>query len=349
MKCFVTCSILIFTGIVNAQLLWQADLQKIGRKSKIECKATENKLHAAVPAGTKGNYGWFGWIIPAIKEKAYLQINVIDMEKPSANPRPYCFIEKPYFFGMKMYTGWNTFSIAKEKGKSFLFAIIQYCNPKEGPWVDYGAFRVTTRPENGLVVTVNGKTENDSISLGDKLNITYYASRELSHVPEVRFLLANKPIDYHFNRSKRVTLSHRGNGAYQAEITVTDDAVRIIGKSNTLMAMTTVSGINSYFTIPNPVEIKTSNPIPEGIINAASIPVADARRAWYEAIKGENLALGKRVSFMPDLNIHWTKDAEDPLQLTDGKLSKVSNDKLWWGKDSVGWIDGYEFFFKIDC
>lgn len=63
----------------------------------------------------------------------------------------------------------------------------------------------------------------------------------------------------------------------------------------------------------------------------------EAREHWKKLTTGTELALGKRVYFYPDPNYQLTTDPNDPYDLTDGKLSSLKNDRVWFNKDAVGW------------
>ncbi len=60
---------------------------------------------------------------------------------------------------------------------------------------------------------------------------------------------------------------------------------------------------------------------------------------------GGNLAAGKRFVYEQRPTYHLTTDANDPLDLTDGKFK---NDDIWFYKESVGWYGGAYYSFHID-
>ena len=65
-----------------------------------------------------------------------------------------------------------------------------------------------------------------------------------------------------------------------------------------------------------------------------------AHEKWYALTASENLALGKKVEFFPPPNDALTTDENDPYDLTDGKLSVSTDDRIWFNKDAVGWYGG---------
>ena len=62
------------------------------------------------------------------------------------------------------------------------------------------------------------------------------------------------------------------------------------------------------------------------------------RAAWGKLTAGEELARGKAVQFFPKPGYRLTTDEHDSLDLTDGKLSSRPDDRIWFGKDAVGWL-----------
>jgi len=68
--------------------------------------------------------------------------------------------------------------------------------------------------------------------------------------------------------------------------------------------------------------------------------VREHRALWAERTAGENLALGKPVTFSATPDYHLTrKGGTDATDLTDGKLSSRLDDRIWFGADAVGWYN----------
>ncbi len=64
------------------------------------------------------------------------------------------------------------------------------------------------------------------------------------------------------------------------------------------------------------------------------------RDLWAKRIQGNNLAKGKKVTFSIPTNYKLTNDANDPFDLTDGKISPSKKELIWFGKEPVGWFGG---------
>lgn len=64
------------------------------------------------------------------------------------------------------------------------------------------------------------------------------------------------------------------------------------------------------------------------------------RNLWAKRIQGNNLAKGKKVTFSIPTNYRLTNDANDPYDLTDGKISPSKKELIWFGKEPVGWFGG---------
>jgi hypothetical protein len=65
-----------------------------------------------------------------------------------------------------------------------------------------------------------------------------------------------------------------------------------------------------------------------------------SREQWQQLTAGEDLARDKKVAFFPPPNYSLTTDENDPLDLTDGRLSTRVDDRVWFQKDAVGWYYG---------
>jgi len=64
------------------------------------------------------------------------------------------------------------------------------------------------------------------------------------------------------------------------------------------------------------------------------------RKLWAERTNDENLALGKKVLFSMPPGYRLTKDDNDNDELTDGVLSDMQNDLIWFDRKAVGWHFG---------
>lgn len=62
-----------------------------------------------------------------------------------------------------------------------------------------------------------------------------------------------------------------------------------------------------------------------------------SHEVWHTLTKGENLALGRPLRYIPGPDYRLTTDEHDAYDLTDGKLSTRKDDRIWFQKDAVGW------------
>jgi hypothetical protein len=72
--------------------------------------------------------------------------------------------------------------------------------------------------------------------------------------------------------------------------------------------------------------------------NTVGENATENRRQWQELTAGDDLARGKAVQFYPPPNYALTTDDNDPYDLTDGTLSSRQDDRIWFNKDSLGWM-----------
>ena len=82
----------------------------------------------------------------------------------------------------------------------------------------------------------------------------------------------------------------------------------------------------------------TAQAAPKDWQNSVGESAVEARAQWKELTAGEDLARGKPVRFYPPPNYGLTTDENDPYDLTDGTLSSRADDRIWFNKDAVGWI-----------
>ena len=78
----------------------------------------------------------------------------------------------------------------------------------------------------------------------------------------------------------------------------------------------------------------------QNIIHEGLTPEAKQNReVWLKEIDGENLALGKEVVFSIIPNYRLTRDDNDAFDLTDGKLTSRKDDRMWFRRGAVGWMN----------
>ncbi|MBO5923360.1 MAG: hypothetical protein J6Q81_02480, partial [Lentisphaeria bacterium] len=69
-----------------------------------------------------------------------------------------------------------------------------------------------------------------------------------------------------------------------------------------------------------------------------SAAAIDGKSLWKKSVSGrENLAAGKVLNYSPAPSYRLTVDAKDNKDLTDGKLSKRPDDRIWFDRNAVGW------------
>ncbi len=83
---------------------------------------------------------------------------------------------------------------------------------------------------------------------------------------------------------------------------------------------------------------------------AARPVTAEMRKLWDDLTKGKvNLAAGKECKLVPHTDYRLTKSDTDPFDLTDGKLTRMKDDRLWFDKGCIGWYFGAgHSFIKVD-
>ena len=69
---------------------------------------------------------------------------------------------------------------------------------------------------------------------------------------------------------------------------------------------------------------------------------------WRKSVQGRNnLAAGKVFSFSPAPSYRLTTDKKDINDLTDGKLVKRRDDRIWFDRNAVGWRTN-EIYLTLD-
>lgn len=298
----------------------------------------------------KSNYGTFLQYATQGGPEYYLQVQMGDLEDSKASPRVNNLSTGGKSLG-RLLPGWNTFSLADVKNTRWALALVQNGTRGQaaGPWVDYIQARIIKVPSNGLTVSLDSK--DGKAKVGDNLIFRYYPEGELPfQTLDVRCFIIPNFTEYHFNGEPVIKLRMK-NGIYEARVAITADAMNYqSGPTTRLMASANINGVNTHFTMPFEADIKTANAIPDSVIAAATPQVRDDRMLWYERTKGTNLALGNSVLMFPSPDYRLTKDTGDATDLTNGKLTNRTDDKVWFDRSAVGWIGGSsnDRFMKID-
>ncbi len=72
-----------------------------------------------------------------------------------------------------------------------------------------------------------------------------------------------------------------------------------------------------------------------GTLSADSV---DGKKLWEKVMQGKsNLAAGKVLRYSPAPSYRLTTDKKDNKDLTDGKLSRRPDDRIWFDRNAVGW------------
>ncbi|MDD4097873.1 MAG: discoidin domain-containing protein, partial [Lentisphaeria bacterium] len=312
-------------------------------------------LRLQVLPGAAGNYATFHATVPAAPAEAFLQVQMGEMENASAKPWVRNASSNGAPFG-HLFVGWNTFSMYQNAGRNFALSLGQLGSGQEtGPWVDYRQVRIVRRPVNGLVVTVQGKKPGEAVQVGDRLLFQYHAETGLGDASlEVDCFLYPQMVEYRCQASGPIVLKSGGDGGgalvYSAEAVIDEQALSVGAEDQAaLMAAVHVHGSYSYFTLPYRLDIKTAQVIPAALVDAGNLQTRKDRQLWFDLTRGDNLALGKRVLLVPAPDYRLTTDENDGLDLTDGKLTRRSDDKVWFDRQAVGWYSGNgEAFLKLD-
>ncbi|MFA6929471.1 MAG: discoidin domain-containing protein, partial [Lentisphaeria bacterium] len=345
------------------QVLWNCDFSSFDTNTwnwlRCQPELVNGTVRIQVVPGAQGNYASFQTVVPAAPEDSFLQIQMGEMENVSAKPWVGNVSKDGVLFGY-LFPGWNTFSMAQNVGRPFMLALAQLGGGKEaGPWVDYRLARIVRKATYGLVVSCPEKSATAPLQVGDELLFEYHAASQLAEEAlEIHCFLHPQMLEYRCNTDKTIRLNDRGEDGdrvagdriYSARSKITADAFHCSADSKfRLMAAVKVYGAHSYYTIPNPLEIITENPIPKSLINAGNLQTQQDRQRWFDLAKGTNIALGKPVQLVPKPDYHLTSDDNDTLDLTDGQLSTRKDDKIWFDRQAVGWYFGNgEAFLKLD-
>lgn len=334
-----------------SESIWECDLGKADiskwKLNNISFEKADQSLRIKI-AGNPSNYGTFYHYVPSGGPEYYLQVKMGQIEDSKANPGVTNLSSGGKYFG-SLHSGWNTFSMMNVQQKNFALAFVQAGSKGQpvGPWVDYSLARITQVPLNGLTVTL--ESGDGTAKVGDSLIFRYYPTGPLMEKTlEARCFTAKNFVEFNFSKKNLIRLES-ANGIYEKKIEITADAMGIKSDStDALTAMVKVNGESSYFTLPFKLDIQTANPIPSALVTAATPQVRDDRRLWFDRTRGVNLALGKKVLMYPPPDYALTKDENDAFNLTDGKLTERNDDKIWFDRSAVGWIEnGNDRFLKI--
>lgn len=306
-------------------------------------------LRIRVKPNAKSNYGTFYLRLKVPDAPRYLQVTVGDIENAAA---------KPWVSNMSggknlpsgigsLFSGVNTFSLEAFRGRSFSLGISQLgAGSSEGSWIDYHSIRITADPVG--CVTANLKNGAEKLEVNGEMSVIFRPEQSLA-LPELSgtlFLLPSMTLYREFK------LKQEPSGNYRADLRITKEDIALPASARAkMLVQVTLPETKAYYTIPFPIDIRTDRVIPAQVFQAATPEIRRLRSAWFEAVRGTNLALGKTVLFHPAPDMSLTKaGGSDAVDLTDGKLSGRSDDKLSFDPKAVGWwtAPGAERFLRID-
>lgn len=331
------------------------------KQLRIGCEKNGNCVRVSVLPNAKGNFGQLWKYVKPIPEGKYIQIRVDGMENSGA----YAWVSNVSDFDRRsfgvLFPGINTFS--PRIGKSFAFSINQYgARNKSGSWIDYRSYEISDAPENSL--TAVKEPAGGALKVGDTLHFKIRRPTRCADPVKIRIFTAARGSrkrdlqDFRLGRKQAVEMRYNETEkCYTADVKVTEDAYSLDSTEPKvrMIAAAVLDGVDSYFTMPFPVKLETANKIPKELFAAASPTVRDNRRMWFDlTLNRKNLALGKRVQFVPRPRYPLTQDRKgepgnDELDLTDGKLSTHNDDKIWFDRKAVGFFDssGQKDFSKV--
>ena len=331
------------------------------KQLRIGCEKNGNCVRISVLPRAKGNFGQLWKYVKPIPEGKYIQIRVDAME----NTGSYAWVSNVSDFDRRsfgvVFPGINTFS--PRIGKSFAFSINQSgARNKSGSWIDYRSYEISEAPENSL--TAVKEPAEGALKVGDTLHFKICRPTPCANPVKIRIFTAARSSrkrdlqDFRICRAQSIEMKYNETEkCYSADVKVTEDAYSLDSAAAKvrMIASAGLDDVDSYYTIPFPVKLETANKIPKEIFAASSPTVRDNRRMWFDlTLKRKNLALGKRVKFIPRPRYPLTEDRKgepgnDELDLTDGKLSTHNDDKIWFDRKAVGFFDnsGQKDFSKV--
>jgi len=242
-------------------------------------------------------------------------------------------------------------ALAKSGGSGVIRSIVAIAEPKEGL----------------IVLRKNGASVSTPINAGETLIVKLFTEKKLSSAPTVRFenMLEGREIDLGPG-GRAVELKPAEANVYTAEVTLGSGRESIVSPpveampnarwTPTVGASVDVNGVGYHTCLPFTFDVgsksadSSSQPAsgsrsagtgdsPKDWLHESGPPATVARSGWRELTKGQNLALGKAVTFSAPATYKPTHDDQDEKNLTSGTLSSRQDDRIWFVKDSVGWFD----------
>ncbi len=345
---------------VSGEAVKFADGWNTWKNARIAFEKNDGCMRVNVVAKAAGNYGQIWKTLSAMPAGNYLQITVENME----NSKSFAWLASPTVkrsFGV-LYPGVNTFSPMVDR--RFSMSICQDGNRKEpGTWVNYESYDISQTPANGLVAIK--EPADGTLKVGDTLNFKIFRSTKCVKPVKIRFFISERKKRnlQAIKLCKDESIEAVWNEAekcYTASVKVTEDAYSIdsVKAGKYVMAATELDGLSSYYTFPFAVKLETNHQIPVALFSADSPETRENRQEWYNMVLGKkNLALKKPVRLIPTPQYHLTVDkpgtSKDAYDLTDGCITTLNTDKIWFDRRAVGFFADGKFisntaFLQID-
>jgi hypothetical protein len=306
----------------------------------------------------KKQYGTMHRYIPYRKGYNYLQIKLGTIENIGFAAKCVNCSTGGRAFGM-LFSGWNTFDMKAQKfynkrNAYFALSIMKFgpSGEKNTGWIDFECIRVVKIPVNGITIDLKqSQNKTDRIArVGDRILFRYFSPEKLQNNPELSCYYTKWMEPFLFNGSNIVLNDDGKNGdvnagdkIYSAEVTIGDKtpSLNITEKQRYFLAAISNQNIKSNAISSFGFDIKTKVQLKRSSVVCGTPTTRKYRSLWQKRTKGKNLALGKKVKFSLKSNYRLTyRGNTDATDLTDGKLSANKDDRIWYGKDAVGWYQG---------
>ncbi len=335
---------IFLAGIICGLSLLAADESIMGRDTSIKWR-TDSALLEFIPQALRariqadeGSEGTFSTLVKN-NGKRYMQVQMGAYEY--AIVRPVCLNGGAPL--CSLYSGYNTVLLPNNAMGDFSFGIKAFKenSSKTGPWFDFESLWLTDAPTNAPIIQL--AANEDVATVGSKLNVRLVTEAPVAGDVKVRFFVGPSFINYRFNNDKAIVLKHQNRNVYEASFKVDKHALSFSSKENPdlfIMAMAEIHNKNCYFKLPFQIDVKTKNRMDLDAAPLGELYVRDERELWEQRVKGDNIAHGVKCDITPLPSYHLTTDDNDCMDLTDGNLTSRIDDKLWWDKGCIGWLEG---------
>lgn len=257
----------------------------------------------------------------------------------------------------RLFSGINTFDLNAQKNAepsgSFALTITQSrpSGTQIGAWADYKNIVVSKIPINGLTISLlknNAEVIDGQAQVGDKIQFRYYAPGLLPS-KELELKIMSLPKMQVISLSNQeLILKDQGHNIYSATIAIDETATNCpfsADAPNYLVGMVKINNDFVYGTATFCLDLKTNNTTDYSAQLQGTPFVLEFRKKWVDAVKGVNLAKGKKVVFSRKPTYSLTaKGGTDEFELTDGILSNNLQEHIWFNSEAIGWYlsDGAE-------